>query len=73
MKPTTKDSPSHPLQLGGGGSKGGGPVFFAPSAAMARAGWSARGRPTIEDMLRQEVEDLPEHLDRHTASLDNTI
>jgi hypothetical protein len=75
MKPTTKDSPSfsHPLQQpGGGGWKGGGPVFFAPSGAMAGAGWSARGRPTIEDLLRQEVEDLPEHLDRHTASLDNT-
>ena len=77
MKPTTKDSPSHPLQPGGGGWKGGVgvPAFFAPSAGMARAGWSARGRPTIEDLLRQEVEDLPEHqasLDPNTASLDNT-
>ena len=56
MKPTRPDS-----AMGGGGARGGAPpVFFPPSAPIPRA--PSRARPTIDDLVRQEVLELPDTL-----------
>ena len=46
--------------IGGRGEGGGGPIFFPPSVAIPRATGPSHARPTVEDLVRQEVQALPD-------------
>ena len=64
MKPTRPDS----AMGSGGGRAGAPPVFFPPSAPIPRAPY--RARPTIDDLVRREVLELPDNLSAGAIATD---